>query len=375
MVTSVSLIGACSQNGGDRFLPTVEVIDGIEGATLAGIPALLAPNDRWRFREARRVHTVSDADSEPLVFDPAGVLPLSDGRLLVYDPTADRPLVILEPSTGNLLGRFGRKGQGPGELGGSLHLAQADDGTVAVLDGSNRRLHRYAKGGERISSDQVDLRGFPRKAIFWPSSGGILLETLHRLNGTFASQLELVDVESGRFKTYARLPDPPPDAEAGKIQQGRIVWTAPTLGVVAMWSSAPVVNVYSLDGTLARKVHLPLTKRNLTERDIQEDIREYGGLAASLRPGPTALTNELWAVNDSTFAMLVTSVWRAREDPAIPAGDRLWRLLTIRGEYLGWLRLPEDFRFLGLGNGTIWFRILDDEGNPVFMEAMLTRRS
>lgn len=375
MVVSVSLIGACSQNSEDRFLPTVEVIDGIEVATLAGIPALLAPNQRWRFREVRRVYTVSDADSEPLVFDPAGVLSLSDGRLLVYDPTADRPLVILEPNTGNFLRRFGRKGQGPGELGGLLHLAQADDGTVAILDGSNRRLHRYEKGGEQISSDQVDLRGFPRKAIFSPSSGGFLVETLHRMNGAFASQLELVDVESGRFKTYARLPDPPPDAEAGKIQQGRVVWTASTLGAVAMWSSAPVVSVYSLDGTLVRKVHLPLTKSHLTARDVQEQIREHGGVAASLRPGPTALTNELWAVNDSTFAMLVTSVWRAREDPAIPAGDRLWRLLTIRGEYLGWLRLPEEFRFLGLGNGTIWFRVLDSGANPVMVEAMLTRPS
>lgn len=82
----------------------------------------------------------------------------------------------------------------------------------------------------------------------------------------------------------------------------------------------------------------------------------------------------LYQVGDSTFGMLTSRLWRAKQDPVIPAGELLWRLFTVRGAYVGVVRQPPDFRYLGRGVGTIWVRTLDGRGVPVLQELRLVSR-
>lgn len=63
------------------------------------------------------------------------LLDRSEGEVLVLDPT------------GHPTRRFGRRGQGPGELERPLDVALADDGTVAVLDASGLRLDLFPPTG------------------------------------------------------------------------------------------------------------------------------------------------------------------------------------------------------------------------------------
>jgi hypothetical protein len=170
-----------------------------------------------------------------------------------------------------------------------------------------------------------------------------------------------------------RLPEPQPGAELGSIQKGRALWAVLPRAVVAMWSTVSSVEVHDSAGRLIRTIRLPLTRRVLTERDIAVQVKRYGSMARGLEPGPAALTNMLYAVNDSVFGMLMSGLWGAAEDPPLPDGSKFWRLFSVTGEYLGVVRQPDGFRYLGRGDGTLWARVLDENAEPVIVEFELAR--
>ena len=84
-----------------------------------------------------------------------------------------------------------------------------------------------------------------------------------------------------------------------------------------------------------------------------------------------ALTNLLYPVKDTVFAMYQSSRWRAAEDPVLPADRMMWRLLAESGEYVGAVWLPEGFTYLGNGVGSIWGKVLDERGIPIIQELEL----
>lgn len=360
----------------DRVLPSVERSSDVAVATLEDLPPTLDPAYLWSHRVLREVQTVSDNDAEPLLFEPSQVLPLSNGELLVVDPTADHPLVLVDPESATARARFGQSGQGPGELGSRLTLAEVGD-HLLVFDMGNRQLHRFSLSGVALSSESVNLSGPAGKALLAPAGDGFLVEGLRSSETEWHRVLERVGIESRDASYLLRLPEPSADAEPGRIQQGRVIWTVLGDAIVAMWSARPEVIVYSPTGRTEHKLTLPLSRRHLTEGDIQRQVSLYGAMAAGQRPGPTSLTNELFAVNDTIFGMLLSQNRRAADDPALPEGEIWWRMFTVRGEYLGVLQPPgdyEEFRVLFSGNGTVWARSLDPNGYPVLQELSLVRR-
>lgn len=370
----LAVVGACGEPTSQRLLPHVSVVDGVEIANLGQLPQPLDQDHWWTFRVVSEIHTVLDDDADPLLFDPTQVLPLRSGALLVHDPSAEKPLVILDRASGSVLQRFGRSGQGPGELGGGILLTEAEDGTLVVVDASNRQVHRYSRTGAWLTSITMGLDASTGRVGQRPHGGGYLVEVLQGSETAWWRELHVVDAGTGDSEFFLRLPDPSLYAEPGRIQRGRVLWTVLSEGVVGMWSDRPSLKVYGQDGILVREIRLPLTRREITERDIAEQVKRYGGMARSLRTGPAALTNMLYAASDTVFGMLLSGLWRGAEDPALPAGQIYWRLFTIRGEYIGVAQQPQDFRFLGTGPGTLWARVLDGNGYPVIREFELVRK-
>lgn len=369
---AVFVVG-CRGTSTRRILPDLSVVDGVAQAQLSALPTPLDPTFTWTFRAVRSVRTVVKGASEPLVYDPAQVLQLRGGDLLVYDPDADRPLVIMNPASGSVVRRFGRKGRGPGEMNRNVLLAQGDDGSLSVVDGSNRRIHRYTSDGEWLGDDPIDASQplgpslSPR-----PGGGGFLTSGLQMEETGWHRDLLLIDSTGSPVRRLAGLPAPAPASDLpGHIQKGRVLWTVVGNHVVAMWSGRPRVTIYDRDGTRVRVIQLPLTERQLTDREISLRIKQSGGVAGFLRPGPIALTNMLYAVNDSVFGMLLSNLWHAAEDPPLPDEATYWRLFTVRGEYIGTVEQPSDFWVLGRGHGTLWVRVLDDDAQPVIEEVRL----
>lgn len=361
---------ACGGEDLSRVLPSVEVQDGVEIATLAALPDFSDPAYQWTFRVLESIPTVTANDERPLVFDARSLLPLPDGSLLIHDHTAAVPLVQVGPSRRSPIRRIGRSGEGPGEMGPWLTLAAREAGFV-VFDGSNRQLHAFSRDGQATGSTRLELSSTGSGAQ--AAAGGFLLNLLRRGDDEWHRELAWVDPLTGRDEFVARLPTPSARAEPGRIQSGRVLWRVVGDAVVAMWSDRPVVTVYSMRGTRLRELRLPLERRQLTKRDIQEQIEHYGGIARSLEPGPAALTNELYAVGDTVFGLFTSALWRSADDPAFPAGQIWWRLFSVGGEYVGVVRIPDGFRALGASERGLWARVLDESGYPIIQELEIVR--
>lgn len=379
-VGSVGLVAGCvilaaCDGGGDRLLPSVELVGDVEVASLADLPSTLDPAYLWSYRVLREVPTMGAHDEHPLLFEPSQLLVLASGELLVFDPTADQPLIVIDPESATARVRFGRRGQGPGELGSFLTFLEELDGLL-VLDLGNRQLHRFSQSGVALSSRAFVMESGAGKAAVAPAGDGFLVEGFRTSDAAWYRVLEHVEEASGAVSAFLRLPLPSVDAEPGQIQQGRVIWTVLDRAVVAMWSGRPTVLVHSPAGVLERELRLPLSLRHVTESDIQREIELYGALAAGQRPGQTSLTNELFPVNDTIFGMLLSDNRRAAEDPSLPDGEIWWRMFTVNGEYVGVLQPPgdyQDFKVLRSGNGRVWARAFDPNGLPVLRELELVR--
>lgn len=355
-----------------RVLPDIVRTSGVEVATLEKLPATLDPAFRWSLQVIREIPTVGDLGAAPLVFDPHGVLPISGNRLLIYDPSADDPLVLLDLATDSVVSRFGREGEGPGELGGWLSFGEVG-GDILVFDSGNRHVHRFQTTGTLVSSTPFDTDVIARKPLLLPDRPSFLVEGFHSDEGGWHNVLDRVEL-SGEASRLLRLPTPPEGAQPGDLQVGRAIWTVLDESVVTMWSATPVLTVHSQTGDKVREIRLPLTSRRVTERDIAKEVQRVGVMASSMRPGPTAMTNDLFAFSDSVFGMLLTDIRRAAEDPPLPPGEIWWRLFSVRGEYLGVLEPMgdyESFQLVGRGSGTVWVKSLDEHGFPIIREVRL----
>jgi hypothetical protein len=247
-------------------------------------------------------------------------------------------------------------------------LGQTREDGFEVLDGENGQVHRYDLAGRWLASERVTMAGWPVAASIAPNARGFLLQILMGEAGAWWHELVGVSPGSQTVSSFARLPTPSRDAEPGYLQKGRPLWAVVGRSVVTMWSDRPSIEVHDQDGMVRRRIELPLTRRDLTERDVAHQVARVGALASSLRPGSAALTNMLYPLSDTVFGMFVSNLWRAEEDPVLPEEAIYWRLLTLHGEYLGFVRQPADFRFLGLGSGSIWARLLDERLEPRLVE-------
>lgn len=360
----LTAVGGCG-DASVRTLPEVSHgADGTEVARLGAIPARDAPTE-WSFRVEEEIRTVVPTEQVPLIYDPAAVLLLSDDDLLVHDPTADQPLVIIDRASGTVRTRFGRKGNGPGELGGSLVLAESDR-LITLYDYANQRIHRFELTGEPVSSVGLGFESTASRVMTFRGTESFLVESLVYRDSVWARELVETDFDGALVDGFSPLPPMPAGVEPGRIQRGRVLWAVVGDRVVAMSSGEPSLEVRDNEGELLRRIELPLSPRRLTERDIAEQVEEYGPVIRRMfAPGPVALTNLLYTVNDSVFGMFLSHVFRAEEESAPDPGVVLWRLLTLSGEYLGFVTVPEDFLYLGSSADGIWARVLDPQGLPL----------
>lgn len=365
---------SCSPGERERLLPQVLDDGEVVTAVVPDLPSLLAEDWKWSLEVVESIETVPSGGDEPLVYNPLAISPLSNGNLLVQERGGDPRFVILDDADDRVVARFGSTGQGPGELGGWLQANEIDE-EIVVLDSSNGQIHRFTLNGAHLRSTRIESENRVGKATVGFDGTSFLVEGFRSTESSWHRVLEAVSA-NGQVTSVLRLPDPPSHAEQGVIQQGRVIWTTLRRHVVAMWTSRPMVSVYSVTGEHESDVVLPLSQRHLTEEDIRAEVERVGGLAARLRPGPTSLTNELYPVNDTIFGVLVSNLRRAAEDPELPPDEIWWRLFTVNGEYLGVLPLPggwQSFSVLASGDGFVWGSVLNEVGIPILQRMSLVR--
>lgn len=363
----VGLLGllACGADR-DRFEPSTEDVGGVEVAFVPPLPDPLDRDWKWEFEVVREVPTVG-SDGQPIVYDPGYVVTLRRSDLFILDESGDRPLVILDPEAPDSFVAFGSRGRGPGELGSGLRLGELSDGTLTVFDRSNRQLHLFSGDGTWIRSHRVRLE-VPGDGFQIPNRDSYAISVYRQIDGIWGWELLELDARGGEIAPLLPPQRPSEEIRPGPIQRGRQLWARSPHSFLTMFSTQATVRVYDHVGQIVRRIELPMTQRILSEGDITEQIRLHGNIARRLEVGPAALTNMLYVPGDSIFALFLSNLWRAAEDPSLPAGQIYWRLFTEGGRYLGVLEIPENFRYLNRGRGTTWARVFDDDLNPVIQE-------
>lgn len=372
---AIGLLVGCGRGSTEDSEPIITVEGGIEIASPPRVPSFSDSRYRWEFTVLREVSAgFVGGDAEPLVFNPSKALPLRDGTLLLHDPQADEPLVIIDPADGSALYRFGRNGQGPGELSSFVALTQDPDGTLRILAHTNRQVLSYSPDGTYLGSERLDFSEVPFKSLPHPNGRAHLVEVATGRPGAWVRRVAVAEVNPPALLGGVDLAEPAPSARGPGIQFGRALWTVLRDRVVTMRSERPVLTVHSLDGDLVREIRLPLNARTLTESDIERQIALDGPIASRLEPGPAALTNELYAVNDSVFGMFLGGLWRAADDPPIPGGEIWWRMFSVRGRYIGVAPVPADLSWLWHGEDRFWAYRVTSDGRPVLQELTLARK-
>lgn len=328
---------------------------GVEVVTYIEMPSLDDPDWRWRIERTRSIPTASErADERPLIYDPQAMVRLDDGTLVVSD-VSEPHVIVIDAEADSVISRFGATGSGPGEIRYASPWP-GPDGTIWVADARNTRTTRYTLDGEVLSSArwQFDARGSGIAMTSRTAIGTVA----HRFwvtdfaENTLLDSLAWIDPRTGEMDNFVELPREYEDRSGTRSFHGeRTAWTAlPDGGVVVMRTYTPAIRYFSSDGELVREIRLPLTPRPISElegRQAEDDMRS---LARGRRPVPETdigerypITTRLYAVDDSTFAMYQSDMIRAVEDPPLPDGRTVWRLITVSGRYAGAIHYPRRF--------------------------------
>ena len=361
--------------GSDRGLPEVtrEEVAGVEIISFGELPSLLDPEFAWTASVDLEIPTEWQG-ADPIVYDPVALVPLDDQTLLTVDRHGDEVVVLIDIQTARAVARFGQGGSGPGELSGRVSPLLAEDGTIWMVDHANRKSVRFSRVGEVM--EEVPLSGMSSggKRVVQAGRGLFIEESDWVEPGRFNRKVSKLDPSTGGTISLVTLPEPnqwSPTTGVG-IQFGRSLWTALRYGVVTTRSDRASYWVHQDDGRLVRELRLPLSQRTLSELDITGEIQRHGPIARTLEVGEIAITNELYAFNDSVFAMYQSALWHAAEDPEPSEGMTVWRLISIDGAYKGTFSFPSDFKVLWAEKGVIWGVIPDSTGIPVIQRWVLS---
>ena len=172
-VASVFTAGCSTADRPDTNTRSVRDSAGIRIADNA-YPEWAAGNG-WRIDSVPLVDIGSASeDSAPVLARVGGVVPLAGGQLVVVNG-ADRQLLVFD-STGQLVRRVGRRGEGPGELSRPTDAVLCGNDSIAVNDVA--RLTLFAVGGAHVREwplVPLPSDGAVRMAGAAPDCGAFLL--------------------------------------------------------------------------------------------------------------------------------------------------------------------------------------------------------
>lgn len=298
-----------------------------------GLPALDDPAYRWSLTLDWSLPT-EDPAGQPLVYQPAAMTQLDGGTIVVVDGASPH-LVVIDPAARRVLRRFGRQGHGPGELSGDYALVWAGpEGDPWVADRGNQRVTHFRLDGSVVSERSMIGLGGARGIGLWQVFAGttdivvqVWLVTDFATNA-LADSLARLDLATGQMHMFMALPArPPPGARIAPLFAPRSLWTAlPSGDVIVGNTHEATFRVFGPDGAPRRDIRLGLEPRKIPEREKAEILKGYGnlrGVRASGTRRPEVgerfpVTNMLYALNDTTFAM-----FQGRRSPAAGRSDSM----------------------------------------------------
>lgn len=312
--------------------------------------------------ERQRVLVIAGLDEE--MVGPYTILARdSRGRWLLTTMDKVPGKVSIYDATGALLGRFGRKGEGPGEIQGIGAIILTREDSVHIIDPYMRRQSVFSPSYEFIRS--VPIIGDVYSG-FGLADGSLLMNANYPRSNGVGYPLHLVNA-SGRVSHSfgATVPQPARLGSHALIRavttgDGGKVWTA-------QWNRYELT-LWSLEGKVLEIVRqAPWFPVQIMSQSPGRGLRPTPSVAGIWADGQ----GQIWVV-----AHIPDSRWRPPPPEMIPQGERgppidydreydtMIEIIDTRtGQLLASQRFDQHFRFLMPGGYVIHDRE-DDDGEP-----------
>jgi hypothetical protein len=297
-----------------------------------------------------------------------------NGAVAVLDQTLAK-ITILDSDEGDFVRRFGRRGRGPGELGGAVAMTWDEAGRLWVEDQRNRRYNVYDSLGASVATfprpaSSANRRVFPIRHL----SDGTVLD--HEIVG---SDLRVFAADSlGKVKKVLGLALPDRDRLSGPVPSGSAVQAVVGLLPSLRWtlsSSGPSV-------WLARSDSLNLLRLGL-DGDTLSHVRSTHRRAAFTSGQLEAIrlaNRELGRVVD--FVPVLVQALHAMADGRVLAQigtdvlepGRELDMFAPSGVLLGTIRAPFAIHHrseLGSSGDTLFVHAVGEYDVPLLIKAVI----
>ena len=176
-----------------------------------------------------------------------------DGVWFVLDATADR--IHRVSSSGEWLGSFGNRGQGPGEFAGRLAAIAAHGDSIAVLEFAGRRLHLFDLDGEPVTDRilRLDDCTVPAASQLLSSPLGLVLLVICTLPDLRQEARVILETKNGFMRVLAAQGS---DQQGASVLGGLLWYTlsAHPSGFVFGSNTNECLSVYNLQGDVLESV-------------------------------------------------------------------------------------------------------------------------
>ena len=365
---------------------------GSPGADSTGVPVVNNPvfdpeaPGNWSIGDTLRVGSV---DGELAFGRVSDVAPRSAGGMWVLD--GQSRTVFGFDESGSLVLRFGRKGEGPGELRNPSRVVETTDGRIAITEAFPPVLHWFEADGSfretvrvEASRNEEGTRSLPVLAEWWvgpdgtpfadvfavpmPGGGPRVRHSIIRLGGE-GPGAEIPDTLV-RWSVRAPPADPTADVEMvattpqWSVGQGPVIWWTP--------GSPYELRSYGPGGELLAIARLPREATPVTRElrsAIESDLRRsyMEGVAAGVAALDAVLERASWP----DALPHVAAIWVSAPDGRVFASpftsgmfdERPSMLIDVfepDGQYSGSLTLPAGFSPRRFADGAV-FGVTTDE--------------
>lgn len=355
---SFLLLGCSSQKTGQHsFQQYLE--EGVQVAENTGGPRY--EGDLFRYEQV--VLLVQDPANPGSLLYPGASRPWDDKGFLMdaegWFYAQDRGnyrIAVFDPS-GQYVHSIGKRGQGPGEFT-FLYLTGISDDILEVYDGARYRVSFFRTdgtlietlaspaGGVRAYFDRVDstitVRNFLQEKVEEITMTAAGFRTF-RQNGDTVGQAHTPFVEMFYAYYWSGHKGGVGGQDFPFSSNPSMAW-APDRGVYLITGRKPLIWLYSLDGTLLRKITLDLPEKRVTRKDRQRYTLD---LESRIHESEGNEQDVLQAVRQTLTFLAKKSHWRG---------------VTVDDQGYIWLEVPEWERDLeGLGPGCLYY-LLSPEG-------------
>ena len=252
--------------------------------------------------------------------------------------------------TGEVVGVFGNKGQGPGEFGGHMLVERGPGGVLGVVDVGLARLTLFEPSGTLLSDTPMPSGFTGHKLVgnrLFGSDFATFFASTRPASDGFNPGIAEVDARSGSVVWRRASISDVVETECGRVGLG---WPSPGGGYVFWACDHELVFLESKDAPSATVVASPTYFEELpTERDVDAYRSDLMSLAGNMSAAMSAMEPYLTRFRERPKKWFLTS-----DSPfGFDSLDRLWVAITrdretfsyfdiwIGTEYVGTVRIRD----------------------------------